>query len=157
MGETGSLAAWLSRGEVYFNIPGDRPESVLAAAMRIVQPPGAIGREEIFEALLERESVASTAIGEGFAVPHPREPMLQSEDDTLVAVCYLERKVGWDAPDGLPVDTLFIVLSAGQDGHLAILSEIASLAQTEEFREFLRAKPGQPELMAYISEKAAKG
>ena len=142
--------AWLARGETYYNIQGDTQDEVLESAVKLMLPPKGLTREEILAALVAREHLMSTAIGLGFAVPHPREPIVEESADSLVAVCYLEHSVTWAAPpDDLPVHTLFIVLSADHGEHLAVLSAIAEAVQREDFREFLATKPTKEELIAF--------
>ena len=141
--------AWLTRGETYYNIQGDTQDEVLESAVKLMTPPNGLTREEILAALVAREHLMSTAIGLGFAVPHPREPIVENSADSLVAVCYLEHPVAWAAPDDLPVRTLFIVLSADHGEHLAVLSAIAEAVQREDFREFLATKPTKEELIAF--------
>ena len=141
--------AWLTRGETYYNIQGDTQDEVLESAVKLMTPPKGLTREEILAALVAREHLMSTAIGLGFAVPHPREPIVENSADSLVAVCYLEHPVAWAAPDDLPVRVLFIVLSADHGEHLAVLSAIAEAVQREDFREFITTKPTKEELIAF--------
>jgi len=140
---------WSLRGETYYNILGDNPTQVLENAVKIMRPPHGLTREAVAAALLARESVMSTAIGLGFAVPHPRETIVGDDADAMIAVCYLEHPVDWAAPDGMPVETLFVVLSADHAGHLAVLSSIAAAVQKEGFREFIGGKPTRDELADY--------
>lgn len=144
---------WTLRGETYYNVLGDTPAQVLENAVKIMRPPHGLTREAVTAALLARESVMSTAIGLGFAVPHPRETIVEHDSDAMIAVCYLEHPVDWAAPDGLPVGTLFIVLSADHSGHLAVLSSIAAAVQEEEFRKFIDGKPTKEELAGYWEKK----
>ena len=149
MGGLSVAQAWLVHGETYYNIMGNIQDEVLESAVKLMTPPKGLTREEILAALVAREHLMSTAIGLGFAVPHPREPIVEDSADSLVAVCYLEHPVAWAAPDDLPVQTLFIVLSADHGEHLAVLSAIAEAVQREDFREFLATKPTKEELIAF--------
>jgi len=153
MDEAVSLSDWVRRGETYYNIPGDNPAQVLENAVKIMRPPPGLTREAVTVALLARESVMSTAIGLGFAVPHPRETIVEHDSDAMIAVCYLEHLVDWAAPDGQAVGTLFVVLSADHSGHLAVLSSIAAAVQEEKFREFIDGKPTREELAVYWEKK----
>ncbi|MCE5255309.1 MAG: PTS sugar transporter subunit IIA [Spirochaetaceae bacterium] len=150
MKTTTPTGEWFLRGETYYNILGDSPAQVLENAVKIMRLPHDLTREAVTAALLARESVMPTAIGLGFAVPHPRESIVSDEADAMVAVCYLEHAIDWAAPDGLPVETIFIVLSANHAGHLSILSAIASVVQEEGFREFISGKPTRTELVEYL-------
>ena len=140
---------WLAHGETYYNIQGDTQDEVLESAVRLMTPPRGLTRAQVLAALVAREHLMSTAIGLGFAVPHPREPIVEDSADSLMAVCYLEHAVAWAAPDDLPVQTLFIVLSADHGEHLAVLSAVAEAVQREDFREFLKTKPTKEELIDF--------
>ena len=66
------------------------------------------GRQEILDAVLEREQTHSTAIGHGVAVPHAKTPAVPS----LVVACGVAREgVEFDAPDGNPVKIAFLMVS----------------------------------------------
>ena len=96
-----------------------------------------LDREALLKALLSREEMMSTAIGNGIAIPHVRLFDSMSLQEDIVVVAYLFEPVDWVAPDGKPVHTLFFVLAADETRHLQILAEIAQLASDEDFVDFL--------------------
>lgn len=75
-------------------------------------------------ALIEREEVGSTAVGNGVALPHCR---LFSLDQLCVAVARHERGVEFGAPDGRPVRLFLVLLSPAEapSAHLRLLAELA--------------------------------
>ena len=112
-----------------------------------------LNKEELLNALLSREEMMSTAIGNGIAIPHVRQfgsesPVGLQED--IVMVAYLFEPVDWNAPDGLPVHTLFLVLATDETRHLQILAEIAELASDEDFVAFLKTMPEREALVERI-------
>lgn len=73
------------------------------AAKQLSLPP-----QVVFEAILTREKMGSTGIGNGIAIPHGK-----LEEDTLRAVgvfVQLETPIAFDAIDNQPVDLLFALL-----------------------------------------------
>ena len=84
-------------------------------------------------ALLERENLCSTGIGEGVAIPHAKcEGMTQM----CVALAVAKDGVDFDAIDKKPV-TIIFGLSGPPDNpeeHIRILSHIARIARSPEFR-----------------------
>jgi len=73
------------------------------AAKQLSLPP-----QVVFEAILTREKMGSTGIGNGIAIPHGKV-----EEDTLRAVgvfVQLETPIAFDAIDNQPVDLLFALL-----------------------------------------------
>ncbi|MBJ7537711.1 PTS sugar transporter subunit IIA [Marinomonas sp. C1424] len=95
-------------------------------------------REEVYDALLGREKLGSTGIGNGIAIPHCR---LESANHTAVVIMSLESAIDFDSVDRQAVDLVFALIVPPQecDQHLATLAEIAELAQSPDtlnnFRE----------------------
>ena len=115
-----------------------------------------LNKEELFNALLSREEMMSTAIGNGIAIPHVRLFDSMSLQEDIVAVAYLFEPVDWVAPDGKPVHTLFFVLAADETRHLQILAEIAQLASDEDFVDFLKTMPPRESLIERIQQLEEK-
>ena len=115
-----------------------------------------LNKEELLNALLSREEMMSTAIGNGIAIPHVRLFDSMSLQEDIVAVAYLFEPVDWVAPDGKPVHTLFFVLAADETRHLQILAEIAQLASDEDFVDFLKTMPPRESLIERIQQLEEK-
>jgi mannitol/fructose-specific phosphotransferase system IIA component (Ntr-type) len=147
------LSSLLERSDVYFNLKGTTPVEVISSAVKLVRLPKGLDRSAFREALLERESLASTALGDGFALPHPRHLLLAKPEDACLAVGYLEIPVDWKAPDGIPVTTIFLVLSAVPEQHLSTLSALARLVQDNSFRLLAAQRPQKKELLEFMGKK----
>lgn len=99
----------------------------------------ALGLDEarIFDALMERETLGSTGLGSGVAVPHAR--LTEVERVTAVFV-RLDTPVAYDAVDDRPVDLivgLFAPPKAGAE-HLRALAAVSRALRSPELREQLR-------------------
>jgi PTS system nitrogen regulatory IIA component len=151
MQEMVSLAEFVKRGGVYYNVGGGNPVDALAETARTVVLPKGVDRDALLQAVLEREALMPTAIGHGIAIPHPRNPLLEDEAAQRVFVVFLKTPVAYNALDRKPVSTLFLILSAGARTHLGILAEIAHLSQRPDFLELLARRPSTQELIAFIS------
>ena len=91
----------------------------------------------IFDALLQRERLGSTGVGDGIAIPHGK---LAQCGRIFGVFARLERPIEFDAPDGLPVDLLFLLIApekAGAD-HLKALASIARALRNPHFAARLR-------------------
>jgi len=80
----------------------------------------------IFEVLLQREKLGTTAVGYGVAIPHGKLPKLEK---LFGLFARLERPIDFEAMDGQPVDLIFLLLApegAGAD-HLKALARVARL------------------------------
>jgi len=116
----------------------------------------ALGRHErdIADAILQRERLGSTALGNGIAVPHAR---LAGLGRVVGVFARLERAVEFDAPDGQPVDLVFLLLApegAGAD-HLTALARVSRLLRDALVREKLRGTEGREALYALLTDRAA--
>ena len=150
-----SLAALVERGGVYYNIGGATPPEALGEAARALALPKGMDRESLLRAVLEREALMPTAIGNGIAIPHPRNPLLSDEALQRVAVLFLKSPIPYNALDGKPVSVFFLILSANARSHLAVLAEISHLCQRPDFLSLLASRPSTAELVAFIAEAEA--
>ncbi len=92
----------------------------------------------IFEVLLQREKLGTTAVGYGVAIPHGKLPKLEK---LFGLFARLERPIDFEAMDGQPVDLVFLLLApegAGAD-HLKALARIARLLRDQDVAKKLRA------------------
>ncbi len=97
-----------------------------------------IARSLVFDSLFARERLGSTGLGQGVAIPHGR---IKGLKDALGAFVRLEEPVAFDAPDGKPVNLLFVLLVPEQatEKHLQILSELAQMFSDKALREAMAA------------------
>jgi PTS system nitrogen regulatory IIA component len=89
-------------------------------------------------ALERREQAESTALGNGFAIPHAR---IAGIDEPLTLLIRLAKGIDARAPDGAAVDYfLFIMVPLGdQHAHLQLLAAVAQLFSDGRFRTALDA------------------
>jgi PTS system nitrogen regulatory IIA component len=93
---------------------------------------------EIYDALLQRERLGSTGIGNGIAIPHGK---LTKAGRIFGVFARLERPVDYEALDGAPVDLIFLLIapeSAGAD-HLKALARVARILRDPAATAKLRA------------------
>lgn len=109
---------------------------------------------EIFEALNDRESLGSTGLGNGIAVPHGKFAALKG----VVAVFMkLDRPVDFDSVDDQPVDLIMMLLAplgAGAD-HLKALARVARILRTDSIAEALRRTDDPARLYAILTQPLA--
>lgn len=121
-------AAFLARLEAT-----DRPTAIAEMATVLAATAG-LRPEMVTDAVLARERIMATGLGEGVAVPHARLPDLT---EPFVAVGLSATGVDFDAPDGLPAKLIFLVLTPQHDNgaQLEILADIARTFHDERLRE----------------------
>ena len=116
--------------------------------------PG-LGEQEIFDALIARERLGSTGIGEGVAIPHCR---LASCDRPIGLLLRLQEPIEFDAADGQAVDLVFVLLVPEEDPekHLKTLSHLAALFNEPDFRAQLRKATDPQQLYRNAVESEAE-
>ena len=108
----------------------------------------------IFEVLLQREKLGTTAVGYGVAIPHGKLPKL---DKIFGLFARLERPIDFEAMDGQPVDLVFLLLApegAGAD-HLKALARVARLLRDPEIARKLRSSRDVEALYAVLAMPSA--
>ena len=116
---------------------------------RAAQVSGLSARE-IFDALLQRERLGSTGVGDGIAIPHGK---LANCKHIFGIFARLERPIDFEALDGLPVDLIFLLIapeSAGAD-HLKALARIARLLRDQDVAKKLRASRDAPAIYSVLA------
>jgi PTS system nitrogen regulatory IIA component len=109
-----------------------------------------LSERAIFEVLLQRERLGTTAVGGGVAIPHGKLPKL---DHIFGLFARLERPIDFEAMDGQPVDLIFLLLApegAGAD-HLKALAKVARLMRDSDLAAKLRASRDAQALYAVLA------
>jgi nitrogen PTS system EIIA component len=145
----------IEKGGVHYNIDGNNLVGVIKNAINAIPVPSDITKEEIQSTLIERESMMTTAVGNGIAFPHPRNPVIADVDNEQISVCLLKKPVDFQAIDGKPVHTLFIIISSNSKRHLEILSKLSYLCQQANLVNVLEDK-AKKEVILYYIEKIEK-
>jgi nitrogen PTS system EIIA component len=104
----------------------------------------------IFEVLLQREKLGTTAVGYGVAIPHGKLPKLTKMFGMFAR---LDRAIDFEALDGQPVDLVFLLLApegAGAD-HLKALARVARLLRDQDTANKLRAARDAQALYAVLA------
>ena len=147
-----SLAAALRNGGIHYGVRGDSALSVLENVVSLLTLPPPVDPEFLLQILMAREALGTTAVGDGIAIPHVRNPILLTSITPAVLLCFLERPVDFHAVDGMPVDTLFTLISPTVNMHLHLLSRLAYLIRDDSFKQLLRKHAPAGEILAAVEE-----
>jgi len=123
----------------FFQVEGINKKKLLEfIAERLAELNPQLDVDTVFDALLARERLGSTALGEGIALPHCRLGCCTQPRGLLLT---LSEPIEFDAQDNQAVDVIFMLLVPDSDPeeHLNTLSHIAALFSQAEFRDDLRA------------------
>ncbi|MEO8503240.1 MAG: PTS sugar transporter subunit IIA [Acidobacteriota bacterium] len=119
------MAIAARRELVFTALPGSSREEVLRSLAQAVADTGEVlDSERLFDELVARERLGSTAIGGGVAIPHAKIVGLRAP---LLAVGLAPQGLDYDAPDGEPVRVLFLIASPAEAPaeHLRLLAAIS--------------------------------
>jgi PTS system nitrogen regulatory IIA component len=149
---------FLSKKAITMDIKSTKKEDVLRELVDALINAGEIEkrhRNKLVEALMNRESLGSTAIGQGIAIPHAKSDCVEK----LVAAFGLSRKgVDFDSLDGEPAH-IFFLLVAPQDSagpHLKALARISRLLKDKYFRDALRSCADDKSIVKAITQEDEK-
>ncbi len=109
-------------------------------------------KSKIIKALMDREELGSTGIGQGIAIPHAKS---NSVKDIICAFGNSQKGIAFDALDGEPVYIIFLLL-AEQDSsgvHLKALAKISRLLKDKFFRQGLRQSESPEEVVSTIKKE----
>lgn len=131
----------------------NKKQALRELASRAAQITG-LDERQVFDTLLQRERLGSTAVGRGIAIPHARVLGL---DDIATVFAQLDEPIDFEAPDGEPVDLVFVLLApehAGAD-HLKALARMSRVLRDPLTLEKLRAARDRDALYAVLTEPLA--
>ncbi len=145
-----SVSEALLFGGIWYDLSGDTPESALREVVsRLHLPPG-LDPEFLLQTLLAREVLGSTALGNGIAIPHVRNPIVGPAGESAICLCFLRNQIDFDAVDGQPVTILFTLVTPNVNAHLHLLAKLAFLLHDQPFQELLHRPGSEAEIMTAI-------
>ena len=146
------LSGALARGGIHFDVPGDDLQSALKSVVERLPLPPHMDQDFLYQTLLAREALGSTAIGHGIAIPHVRNPILSQSEEPAVSLCFLKKPIDFKAVDDKPVNILFTLITPNVKIHLHMLARLSFMLHEQRFMELLNSKPGKDEIIAMVTE-----
>jgi PTS system nitrogen regulatory IIA component len=144
------LSEALQAGGIVYRLGGADKESALRAAVEAMRLPEEVDREQLLRVLVAREAMASTAIGDGIAIPHVRNPIVLHVPRSMVTLCFLEKPIDFGALDGQPVHCLFTMVSPTVRSHLHLLSRLAFALRDAGFQGAIRRQGLRDEILTEL-------
>jgi len=122
-----NLSVLLRKERINLALTSKKKDEVLRELVELVKKGDELNA--ILETLRKRESLGSTGIGKGIAIPHCRSLLV---DKLEVACGYSEKGIDFDALDGKPVRLFFLVIAPPQDignQYMLTLGRVAMICQ----------------------------
>jgi nitrogen PTS system EIIA component len=146
-----SLVDALKAGGVAYRLGGTDKASVLAAVVEVLRLPEEVDRQFLYQVLLARETLGSTGVGDGIAIPHVRNPIVLHITRPTITLCFLENPIAFGALDGEPVKILFTLISPTVQAHLHLLSRLGFVLHHEGFKAALKREALRDDLIAELA------
>jgi len=146
------LSDALEAGGIFYRVEGENRDRVLAEVAQHLRLPEEVDRMHLQQVLIARERIASTGIGAGIAIPHPRNPALLHITKPTVTLCFLETPVDFQALDGQPVRLLFTVITPTLRTHLHLLSKLGFVLKNDLFRNVLTGEGTREEIFSALRQ-----
>jgi len=136
---------------INLELKGKTKTEVIAELVQLISKSGRVRNKKAFlKAILEREKLGSTGIGNGVAIPHARS---EGIGDFILAFARQDAGIDYGALDGEKT-YLFFSLASPKDevgGHLKILAEISRLVKDKFIVDLLRKAKSKKEILKIIS------
>ena len=146
---------FLSKKAVVTDLKSNKKEDILRELVDALVAAEEIEkrhRNKLIEALMARETLGSTAIGQGVGIPHAKSDCVKR----LVATFGLSRKgVNFDSLDGEPVYIFFLLLAPADSAgpHLKALARVSRLLKDKYFRDSLRQCQDEKSVVRIITQE----
>lgn len=103
-------------------------------------------KENLIQELIKREAIHSTAVGEGIAIPHPRQHRFGTIGaHTVIAV--LNQPVAFNTPDLQPVDIVCMIIYDNPAMYFETMQHLMQKFRQQNLAEKLRSRAPAQEIM----------
>lgn len=152
----GGLSDILSAEAILPRLLATSRKQALQAMTEALARSRGIDARAAFDAILIRERLAGTGMGDGVAIPHA---LAKGVTAPIGAFARLEPPQDFEALDRRPADLVFLLLSPPDRGadHLKALARISRFLKHADVRENLRAARGVEEIYALFAGALPSG
>lgn len=145
-----SLFRALNKGQV-LTLDGKSKREIISQTMQHVATQYECDPEVLTDLFMDREQMMSTGLGEGIAVPHSRDFLLNTHFD-VIHIVYPKEPLAYDSLDGKPVHLLFFLFASEDRHHLNLLAKIAHIARDTHSRKFFERRPSKLEILDFVKK-----
>jgi mannitol/fructose-specific phosphotransferase system IIA component (Ntr-type) len=149
------LSELLTIDRIKIPLEADSKDELLRELVSIVAITDGISDEDaVLQAVRERESILSTGIGHGVAIPHGKSP---SVPELRMAAGRAAAPVDFDALDGQPVALFFLLVGpeSAAGPHIKALSRISRIVRRDDVRDRLIAANTPDEFLKALQDAEA--
>ena len=146
-----TLEEALRGGGIVYRMEGKDREEALRHLVESARLPVEMDRGYLLRLMLARESLGSTGVGEGLAIPQLVYPNALEPAPPVITLAFLERPLEYDALDGRPVDCLLGLISPSLRGYYSLLNRLYFALRDEGLRRALAARSAREEIMVELA------
>ena len=146
------LSRAIEKGRIFHDIAGKDIYTVFQNALKKLSFISKDNFQPVLDALLDREELNSTGIGNGIAIPHTRNRMEIGIKEPHVAVFFLQTPLKYSAVDEEEVYVLFMIFTSTVKEHLKMLSKISFMLHQEQVRQILKQRNSDNNLVMTIKQ-----
>ncbi len=146
-----SLSALLDKDSFHYNCQLTE-DSYIEQMVSKINFEKNVDKEIIIQLLKSRESMMSTAIGNGVSLPHPRIPLMVGKNKPLINFFFPNKPLELKSIDGKPVHTLILLISQTIKQHLSLIAHLSFLLSKETFRFALENRLKHDEILDIIKK-----
>ena len=140
----------VARGAVQLGVAATTASEAITAAVTAAPGLDEPERARLLDDVLARERLASTALGRGIALPHPRQPLVGLLADPVVSIVQLADPIDWASLDGAPVRVAMLLLSPSAPVHLQLLSRVSLALRQDGMAAWLADGPDADALVQRV-------
>ena len=146
------ISELMSQDCVVTGIKANSKRQVLQELSKKAAEITGLSERTIFDIILERESLGTTGVGNGVAIPHGRIDSIKKVHGIFAK---LENAIDFESVDSKPVDLVFMLLApeaAGAD-HLKALAKVSRTVKDETTRNSIRASDNNEAIYALLNKE----
>ena len=146
----------LKKEHIIADLNLDNKNDVLNEFSEFLKKKGAIeNKEALFEALIQREKLGSTGIGENVAIPHAK---LDNIDTIITLFARSKKGIEFESLDKEPVHFFCLVIApANSTGrHLKVLARISKLLKSSSLRDAILNATAVDQIFTILTEEDSK-
>lgn len=148
-----SLLDILSAKSTLVGLKGHSKDEIIGELVDSLEVGAAIAdRDKVLQAVLEREKIMSTGIGDGIAIPHGKS---EAVSQLSAALGIHKRGVDFEALDGEPAFVFFLLVSPANVAgpHIKALARISRMLKNDSFKKRLIEAESSEEILGIIEEE----
>lgn len=142
----------LNKTSIIADLAAENKTGVIRELAEAVSTAAGANAEPVAEVLMERESLGSTGIGGGIAIPHGK---LNEVESVTVGFGLSKKGIDYDSLDNRPVHIFFLLLTPenSSGGHLKVLAQISKMLKLDQFKMRLKSAESVDDIYDIIMEQ----